>query len=96
MYRRILVYLSAVVLHPAFKWEYFEAAVETGDLTEEDLQLARTTVRHLWLEQYKCSPSSHTNGGPDALPNNPIDAWRARKQIDAMSKLSFHCLRQWL
>jgi hypothetical protein len=96
MYRRILVYLSAVLLHPAFKWEYFEAADETGDLTEEDLQLARTTVRHMWLEQYMCSPSSPTSGGPDALLNNPIDAWRARKQINAMSKLSFRCLHPWL
>jgi len=86
MFRKILVCIAVVVRHPAFKWEYFQTAGYCGEWTEDELSEARGVVNDLWANHY-CSSTSRPGTGiehPDITVSNPFDAWRARKQHDAL------------
>jgi hypothetical protein len=49
LYKELTVCVAAVVLHPAYKWEYFEVAVDKLEWTEDQLQDAKLRVQTLWL-----------------------------------------------
>jgi len=52
LYKSLTVCVAAVVLHPAYKWEYFEVAVDNLECTDDQLQDAKLRVQALWLTKY--------------------------------------------
>jgi hypothetical protein len=77
------VCIAAVVLHPAYKWEYFEVSVTKQEWTNEELNDAKMRVQALWLTQYNLSSqSSEGERQPDIadLPTTPFATWRAQRQ----------------
>jgi hypothetical protein len=85
-FRKIPVCIAVVVRHPAFKWEYFQTVVYCGQWTKDVLSEARRVVKDLWANHY-CSSTSRPGTRiehPDITVSNQFDAWRARKQHDAL------------
>ena len=83
IYKTITVCIAAVVLHPAYKWEYFEVAVTKLEWTNEELNDSKMRVQGLWLTQYNVSSqSSEGERQPDIgdLPTTPSATWRAQHQ----------------
>ena len=52
LYKELTVSVAAVVLHPAYKWEYFEVAVDKLEWTEDQLRDAKLCVQALRLTKY--------------------------------------------
>ena len=52
LYKELTVCVAAVVTHQAYKWEYFEVAVDKLEWTEDQLQDAKLRVYGLWLTKY--------------------------------------------
>jgi len=85
LYKELTVYVAAVVLHPVYKWEYFEVAVDNPEWTEEQLQSAKLRVQELWQMKYMSVSSITGKDGepqPDIPPPpaTPFAAWRAQRQ----------------
>jgi hypothetical protein len=81
LYKELTVCVAAVVLHPAYKWEYFEVAVNKLEWTEDQLQDAKLRVQGLW--QTMSMPVSSLGGSegerqPDTPPATvtPFATWR--------------------
>jgi hypothetical protein len=85
LYKELTVCVAAVVLHPAYKWEYFEVAVGNLEWTEEQLQSAKLRVQGLWQTKYmSVSSITGTAGEPQPdippPPATPFATWRAQRQ----------------
>jgi hypothetical protein len=63
IYKDITVCVAAVVLHPAYKWEYFEVAVEQLESTDDQLEDAKLRVLALWLTPYSTASSQAVSQG---------------------------------
>jgi hypothetical protein len=50
LYKELTVCVAVVVLHPAYKWEYIEVAVDKLEWTEDQLWDAKLGVQALWLK----------------------------------------------
>jgi hypothetical protein len=77
------VCIAAVVLHPAYNWEYFEVAVTKLEWTNEKLNDAKMRVQGLSLLQYNVpARSSEGERQPDIanLPTTPFATYRAQHQ----------------
>jgi hypothetical protein len=48
----LTVCVAAVVVHPAYQWEYFKVAVDKLGWTENQLQDAKLRLQGLWLTMY--------------------------------------------
>lgn len=57
--REIPVYNAAVVLHPRWKWDYFDLGIEQGDWTIRELDTVKETVQLLLEDQYRVGIASH-------------------------------------
>jgi len=83
IYKSLTVCVAAVVLHPAYKWEYFEVAVTKMEWTANELQDAKCHVQGLWLTEDK-STSSETEGHHQSeipcVPTTHFATWRAQHQ----------------
>jgi len=95
LYKELTVCVAAVVLHPAYKWEYFEVAVDKLEWTEDQLQDAKLHVQGLWLTKYM--PVSSLGGSegecqPDTppYPVTPFATWRAQRQRTVISNSTFN------
>ena len=85
IYKDLTVCFAAVVLHPAYKWEYFEVAVEKLEWTDDQLEDAKLRVQALWLTQYSTASSQAVSQGElqlgiHQMPNTPFASWRAERQ----------------
>ena len=85
LYKELTVCVAAVVLHPAYKWEYFEVAVDKLEWTEDQLRDAKLRVQALWLTKYMMVSSIGASEGerqPDTplAPATPFATWRAQRQ----------------
>lgn len=75
--------IAAVVLHPAYKWEYFEVAVTKLEWSNEELNDAKMRVQGLCLTQYNVSSQSNEDERQSDmadLPTTPFATWRAQRQ----------------
>jgi len=85
LYKELTVCVAAVVLHPAYKWEYFEVAVDQLEWTEDQLRDAKLRVQALWLTKYMTVSAIRASEGerqPDTPPAaaTPYATWRAQWQ----------------
>jgi len=86
LFKEVTVCVAAVVLHPAYKWEYFEVAVDKPDWTEDKLQDAKQRMQALWLT--KCmmvssigaSEGEHQPDTPPA-PATQFAIWSAQREL---------------
>jgi len=86
LYKGRTVCVAAVVLHPAYMWEYFEVAVDKLEWTEDQLQDAKLLVQGLWLTKYMpvCSlGGSEGERQPDTTPSpvTPFATWVHRGSV---------------
>jgi len=87
--------VAAVVLHPAYKWEYFEVAVDKLEWAEDQLQDAKLRVQGLRLTKYMPLSSLRGTEGesqPDTPPS-PVTAfatWLAQRQRTVISNSTLH------
>jgi hypothetical protein len=75
--------MAAVVLHPAYKWEYFQVAVTKMEWSENELQDAKCRVHGLWLTEYKSTSSEPEGHHQFEIPSGPTTAfatWRTQRQ----------------
>jgi len=73
------------VLHPAYKLEYFEVAVDKHEWTEDQLRDAKLRVQAPWLTKYMTVSAIGASEGerqPDTPPAaaTPYATWRAQRQ----------------
>jgi hypothetical protein len=83
IYKSLIVCVAAVVLHPAYKWEYFQVAVTKMEWSENELQDAKCRVQGLWLTEYKSTSSEtagHNQSKIPSVPTTPFATWRAQRQ----------------
>jgi len=83
IYKSLTVCVTAVVLHPAYKWEYFEVAVTKVEWSENELPDAKYRVQGLWLMEYQSTSSEnegHHQSKIPSLPTTPFATWRAQRQ----------------
>jgi hypothetical protein len=95
LYKELTVSGAAVVLHLAYKWEYFEVAVDMLEWTKEQLQDGKLHVQGLWLS--KDMPLSSLRGTegecqPDIPPSpvTPFATWCAQTQHTVISNSTLH------
>ena len=99
IYNDLTVCVAAVVLHPAYKWEYFEVAVEKLEWTYDQLEDAKLRVQALWLTQYSTRSSQAVSQGELQLgihhvPSTPFASWRAERQRTVIGTVYWKC-DQW-
>ena len=92
IYKDLTVCVAAVVLHPAYKWEYFEVAVEKLDWTDDQLEDAKLRVQALWLTQYSTASSQAVSQGElqlgiHQMPITPFASWRAERQQTVIGRV---------
>jgi hypothetical protein len=85
IYKDLTVCVAAVVLHPAYKWEDFEVAVEKLEWTDDQLEDAKLRVQALWLTHYSTASSQAVSQGElqlgiHQMPIKPFESWRAERQ----------------
>ena len=85
LYKELTVFVAAVVLHPAYKWEYLAVAVDKLEWTEDQLRDAKLRVQALWLIKYVTVSAIGASAGerqPDPPPAaaTPDAIWRALRQ----------------
>jgi len=95
LYKELTVCVAAVVLHPAYKWEYFEVAVDKLEWTDDQLQDAKLRVQGLWLTKYMPLSSLRGSEGerqPDTPPSpvTPFATWRAQRQRTVIGNSTLH------
>jgi len=88
--KELTVCVAAGVLHPAYKWEYFEVAVDKLEWTDDQLLDAKLRVQGLWVTKYM--PLSSLRGiegvrQPDTPPSpvTPFAPWQAHRQRTVIS-----------
>jgi hypothetical protein len=96
IYKDLTVCVAAVVLHPAYKWEYFEVAVEKLEWTDDQLEDAKLRVQALWLTQYSTGSSQAVSQGELQLgihqvPITPFALWRAEGQRTVIGTVYWNC-----
>jgi hypothetical protein len=96
IYKDLTVCVAAVVLHPAYKWEYFEVAVEKLEWTDDQLEDAKLRVQALWLTQYSTGSSQAVSQGELQLgihqvPITPFASWRAERQRTVIGTVYWNC-----
>jgi hypothetical protein len=96
IYKDLTVCVAAVVLHPAYKWEYFEVAVEKLEWTDDQLEDAKLRVQALWLTQYSTGSSQAVSQGELQLgihqvPITPFASWRAERQRTVIGTVHWNC-----
>jgi len=89
--KSLTVCVAAVVLHPAYRWEYFEVAVDNLEWTDDQLQDAKLHVQALWLMEYMPVSSFAGDAGerqPNTTPPeiSPFATWRAQRQRTVICK----------
>jgi hypothetical protein len=82
--KELTVCVAAIVLHPAYKWEYFEVAVDKLEWTEDQLRDAKLCVQALWRTKYMTVSASSASEGewqPDTPPPaaTPYATWGAQR-----------------
>jgi hypothetical protein len=85
------VCVATVVLHPAYKWEYFEVAVDNLEWTDDQMQDAKLRVQALWLTKYKPVSAFAADAGecqPNTTPPaiSPFATWCAQRQPTVIGK----------
>jgi len=85
IYKDLTVCVAAVVLHPEYKWEYFEAAVQKLEWTNDQLEDAKLHVQALWLTLYSTGSSQAVSQGELQLgihpvPIAPYALWQVERQ----------------
>jgi hypothetical protein len=96
IYKDLTVCVAAVVLHPAYKWEYFEVAVEKLEWTDDQLEDAKLHVQAWWLTQYSTGSSQAVSQGELQLgihqvPITPFASWRAERQRTVIGTVYWNC-----
>jgi hypothetical protein len=95
-FKELTVCVAAVVLHPAYKWDYFTVAVASGEWRDEELANAKDRVQGLWINEYKVPssrPESQEEQHQDAvLPKTPFATWRAQRQREVIGILNSHSI----
>jgi hypothetical protein len=91
LYKSLTVCGAAVVIHPAYKWEYFEVAVDNLEWTDDQLQDAKLGVQALWLSNYM-PVSAFAAHACERQPNRTppeisrFATWRAQRQRTVIGK----------
>jgi hypothetical protein len=85
LFKELPVCVAVVVLHPAYKCEYFEPAVDKLEWTEDQLQDAKLRVQALWLTKNMTVSAIGASEGecqPDTppAPATPYATWCAQRQ----------------
>ena len=85
LYKELTVFVPAVVLHPAYKWEYFAVTVDKLEWTEDQLRDAKLRVQALWVIKYMTVSAIGASEGerqPDSPPAaaTPYAICRAQRQ----------------
>jgi hypothetical protein len=88
--------MAAVVLHPAYKLDYFTIAIASGEWKDEEPANAMERVQGLWINEYKV-PSSRPESQEEqyqdeVLPKTPFPTWRAQRQHEVFGILRFHSM----
>jgi hypothetical protein len=94
IYKDLTVCPAAVVLHPTYNWEYFEAAVEKLEWTDDQLEDAKLRVQALVSTQYSiASPQAVSQGelklGIQQMPITPFASWQAERQWTVIATVLF-------
>ena len=85
LFKELTVCVAVVVLHPAYKGEYFEVAVDKLEWTEDQLWDAKQRVQALWLTKdmtvsaIRASEGEHEADTPPAAAT-PYATWHAQPQ----------------
>jgi hypothetical protein len=92
IYKLLTVCVAAIVLHPAYKWDYFEVAVNKMEWSENELPDAKCCVQGPWLTEYKSTSAEtecHHQSQIQSVPTTPFATWRTQHQRELIGEYLF-------